>query len=573
MMTFIRTYEALFTRPTRLRSLLGWYTLSAVLQGVAYILFIPVLRSLFAGEGVALWFLLMLLVAIGALVLFTLTIRSSYMLYLDDLLDLTEAIGDRTVQLPLGWFDDRSTSRINQAVLADMDMLGRVPPIIAPNIINATVIPLIITITMFFFDWRMGLALAIAIPILVILVRWLGRVSRVAAARETDALEAVGARVLEFASLQSVLRAGGGSRGTDTVLASIEEAATENQASLDHRGRPINLSFIVTHAALVLALVLGVHAALGGELEWPIFLALAMFCLLLAQPLALLPPHISGMSDAQRSVDRVGSILHAPVLPEPATPAEPEGYDIALHDVSFGYDDAHPVLQHLNLEFPQNSVTALVGPSGCGKSTILSLIARFYDVDGGAITVGGRDIREIGTARLMRDTAMVFQDVYLFEGSIAENVRLGRPEATQEELEAAARRARLDEVIKRLPEGWDTPVGEGGNQLSGGEKQRVAIARAFLKDSPILLLDEVTSSLDGANEAAVSSAIRELAEGRTTIMIAHRLSTVTHATSIVVFSETGRIEDRGTHEELSARSGTYSQFIAEQRAGANWKLA
>lgn len=572
MMTLIRTYEALFDRPTRLRRLIAFYILAAVLQACTLILLLPILRSLYEDHSVSLWLLLMLVSAVSALVVFTLTIRSSYMLYLDDLLELTETIGRRTVQLPLGWFDDTSTSRINQAVMSDMDVLGRMPPIIIPNIVNAAVIPLFLIIAMLFVDWRMALALVIAMPLVILVFRWLARVSDIAARGESDALEEVGSRVLEFASLQSVLRAGGGNRGVDRVEASITEAAQKNEDSLTDRGRPISTSFIITHTALMLALVIGVTVALNHELDWPAFLVFAIFCLRMTEPLALLPPSVSAISDTQRSIDRVASIIRAPALPEPTVPAEPTSYDIVFRDVSFSYDDEHSVLNHLDLSFPHNTVTALVGPSGCGKSTIISLIARFYDVNGGAITVGGCDIRSIGTTRLMQDTAMVFQNVYLFEGSIADNVRLGKPDATQEELEEAARRSRLDEVIDRLPEGWDAPVGEGGNQLSGGEKQRVAIARAFLKDSPILLLDEVTSSLDSANEAVVSAAIRELAAGRTTIMIAHRLSSVTEADNIIVFRADGSVSDQGTHTELSARSGIYSQFLADQRAGATWKL-
>ena len=202
----------------------------------------------------------------------------------------------------------------------------------------------------------------------------------------------------------------------------------------------------------------------------------------------------------------------------------------------------------------------------------MRLIARFWDVDSGSVTIGGVDVRDMQSAELMKQISMVMQDVYLFDSTIEDNVRLGKPDATDEEVAQAIRKARLTEVVERLPQGLLTTVGEGGRNLSGGERQRVAIARAFLKDAPILLLDEVTSSLDGANEAAVTRAIAELAQGRTVVMIAHRLSTVTRADQIVVLGSDGRVEDRGSHEELRQRSGTYTEFLEAQAAGAAWRV-
>ena len=265
------------------------------------------------------------------------------------------------------------------------------------------------------------------------------------------------------------------------------------------------------------------------------------------------------------------------ILPEPAPGerARAEGTAIALDGVSFSYEQGRPVLDRVSLSAPQGRVTALVGPSGAGKSTILRLAARFWDAGDGTMTIGGADVRALPAARIMAMTSMVFQDVYLFDTTIRENLRIARPEATDAELAEAARRARLDRVIEALPHGWDTQVGPGGLSLSGGERQRVAIARAFVKDAPILLLDEITSALDGENESAITEVVRELSEGRTVIVVAHRLSTVRQADEVVFLepAEAGaRVAQYGTPQELAAVPGPFREFIEASTASSRWHI-
>jgi ATP-binding cassette subfamily B protein len=238
----------------------------------------------------------------------------------------------------------------------------------------------------------------------------------------------------------------------------------------------------------------------------------------------------------------------------------PAHHDLEFESVTFGHD-GRTVLDGLSLSVPQGRRLAVVGPSGAGKTTLLRLLARFHDVDAGAVRVGGVDVRAIGAEALAAQTAIVFQDVYLFDTTIEENVRLGRPGASAAQVRAAATAARLDEVVERLPQGWATEVGEGGALLSGGERQRVSIARALLKDAPIVLLDEVTSALDPVNEAAVHEGIERLMAGRTVVVVAHRLRTVRRADH-VVFLDGGRIAEEGTHDELVRRGGRYADFWA-----------
>ncbi|MEW1737295.1 ATP-binding cassette domain-containing protein, partial [Nocardia beijingensis] len=272
------------------------------------------------------------------------------------------------------------------------------------------------------------------------------------------------------------------------------------------------------------------------------------------------------LRSARTVLGGLDTVLRAEPLPEPREPVRPVGHDLAFESVVFRHGD-RTVLDGVSLSVPEGRRVAVVGPSGAGKSTLLQLLARFYDVDGGAVRVGGVDVRAISTEALMERIAVVFQNVYLFDGTIEENVRLGRPGAAEAEVRAAATAAGLDEVIERLPGGWATNVGEGGALLSGGERQRVSIARALLKNAPIVLLDEVTSALDPVNEAAVHDGIERLLAGRTVVLVAHRLRTVRRADHIV-FLDDGRIVEEGSHDELLRLGGRYADFWELSTVGA-----
>lgn len=249
----------------------------------------------------------------------------------------------------------------------------------------------------------------------------------------------------------------------------------------------------------------------------------------------------------------------------------PNEHDIRLENVSFGYDGSL-VLDNVSAEMKKGTLTAIVGPSGSGKSTMLRLIARFYDPQKGRVLFGGEDERELDPEKLMKKISMVFQDVYLFQDTIGNNIRYGRQDATQEEIEAAAKQACCHDFIRKLPQGYDTMVGEAGSTLSGGEKQRISIARAILKDAPVILLDEATSSLDPENEAEMQKAIGRLVKGRTVIMIAHRLKTVENATTIIVLDK-GRVVEQGRHEKLLENAGLYAKLWELQQRTSGWRIA
>ena len=288
------------------------------------------------------------------------------------------------------------------------------------------------------------------------------------------------------------------------------------------------------------------------------------------EPLVIAAELGGALRISRNSLARMDDLLAIEPLPEPERPVEPEGASIEFDDVSFAYDD-RPVLERVSFAVPERTLTAIVGPSGAGKTTILRLIARFWDVDSGSVRLGGADVRELTTDRLMSCISVVFQDVYLFDGTIEENIRLGRRDATDAEVRDAAALAAVDEIAERLPNGLRTRVGEGGAALSGGERQRVSIARAILKDAPIVLLDEATAALDPLNGRAVQQALRALSAERT-LVVAHRLQTVRAADQIIVL-DGGRIAERGVHDELLELDGRYAAFWNERVRAAGWRIA
>jgi ATP-binding cassette subfamily B protein len=366
-------------------------------------------------------------------------------------------------------------------------------------------------------------------------------------------------RVIEYLQAQPVLRAGGrtGERFEmlDDSLRELERAS--RRSTLSALPGVVGLTLTV-QAMFTVLLALGTYLALGGNIGAAEVLAILVLAARCADPLLSLADIGGKLRGARAVLVQLDTVLRTEPLPESPQPVVPAGHDLEFESVAFRHGDRR-VFDNLSLAVPEGQRLAVVGPSGAGKTTLLQLLARFYDVDAGAVRVGGVDVRAISTEILMAQFAIVFQNVYLFDGTIEENVRLGRPDASVAEVRAAAAAARLDEVVERLPEGWATTVGEGGALLSGGERQRVSIARALLKDAPIVLLDEVTSALDPVNEAAVHQGIERLMAGRTVVMVAHRLRTVQRADRIA-FLDGGRVVEEGNHDELLLRGGRYAEF-------------
>ncbi|MEU9035299.1 ABC transporter ATP-binding protein [Streptomyces sp. NPDC048352] len=548
-----------YARPVR--RTVALMSATAVVEGLSYALLVPVLRALFGStpEDARLWLIAFGTAVAGYAVLRYVSDRSGFHAGATLLRGTYHRLGDHLARLPLGWYDAGRLGEVS--VLAGRGVLQAMSAIahLLGPFISACVTPLTIVVVMLAFNWQIGLAAAAAVPIVAVIQNRTGR-SMAAADAERHARdhEATG-RVIEYLQAQPVLRAGGRTverfRLLDDSLRDVERAS--RRSALSALPGVVGLTLTV-QTAFTVVLALGAYLALGGDIGAAEVLSLLVLAARCADPLLSLADLGGRMRGARHELERLDAVLRTEPLPEAAEPVQPVRHDVEFESVSFRRGD-RTVIDDLSLSLPQGQRLAVVGPSGSGKSTFLQLLARFYDVDAGAVRVGGVDVRAVDPQVLAAQFAIVFQEVYLFDGTIEENVRLGRPDADDAEVRAAAAAARLDEVIERLPGGWSTRVGEGGALLSGGERQRVSIARALLKDAPVVLLDEVTSALDPVNEAAVHEGIEHLMAGRTVVMVAHRMRTVQRADR-VVFLDGGRIVEEGSHDELLRLGGRYAAF-------------
>lgn len=548
-----------YARPVR--RTMALMAITAVAEGLSYALLVPVLRALFGSTPADVWGWLF---AFGAVVAIYAVLR-----YISDLSGFRAGttllrgmyyrLGDHLARLPIGWY---TAGRIGEvSILAGRGVLQAMSVIahlLAP-FISALVTPLTIVVVMLAFNWQMGLAALLTAPTVAAIGVWTGRAMATADDRRHERDQEATGRVIEYLQAQPVLRAGGRTverfRLLDDSLRELQRASRRTALSI--LPGVLGLTFTV-QAIFTALLALGAYLALHGNIGVAEVLTILVLAARCADPLLSLADMAGKLRGARSQLTRLDAVLRTEPLPEPADPVRPTRHDLEFESVSFRHGD-RVVIDEVSLSVPAGQRLAVVGPSGAGKTSLLQLLARFYDVDAGAVRIGGVDVRSISTEALMEQIAIVFQDVYLFDGTIEENVRLGRPDASAAEVRAAATAAQLDEVIDRLPDGWATNVGEGGALLSGGERQRVSIARALLKNAPIVLLDEVTSALDPVNEAAVHEGIERLMSGRTVVMVAHRLRTVRRADRIV-FLDRGRIAEEGDHDELLRRGGRYADY-------------
>ena len=564
-----------------MRVVLVWFVASAVLQGVTLALMVPFLRALYGrSSSLAPW-----LAAVVALGVITFAVDAfamfrSYRVSVYEVCDtMIDRVAEHVLALPLGWFNAQRQAAVVNATSKEVNTLSHLTSLVIPHLCNAFIVPVVMLVATAFVEWPLALIMALTIIPLALIWRRMAAATTRANELEDSASAAAAGRLVEFARLQPVLRASGVTEtGWEPVRAVLEADSEATLNSLRIKSRPAQAFNLVVNTAFALVMATGLSLVSGHRLDVVAYLAIMAVTSRMLMPLTRAALFSTEADGARVALTAMSSILDAEPLPEPAPEerARPEGTTIALESVSFSYDEGRPVLKDVSLTAPQGRVTALVGPSGAGKSTILRLAARFWDVGSGAVTIGGADVRALPTAEIMAMTSMVFQDVYLFDTTIRENLRVARPGATDAELAEAARRARLDRVIEALPHGWDTRVGPGGLSLSGGERQRVAIARAFVKDAPILLLDEITSALDGENESAITEVVRELSHGRTVIVVAHRLSTVRRADEVVFLEPAdggARVAQRGAPADLAAAPGPFRDFVEASTAASRWHLA
>ncbi|MET8871365.1 ABC transporter ATP-binding protein [Nocardia sp. NPDC004604] len=536
-------------------------TTTAIVEGLSYALLVPVLRALFGKDPGAArpW-----LIAFGIAVAVYAGLRyrsdlSGFRVGTTLLRGMYHRLGDHLARLPIGWY---SAGRVGEvSVLASRGVLQAMSVIahLLTPFISACVTPLTIVVVMLAYNWQMGVAALVAAPIVVAIEIWTGRSTAAIDVERAERDHEATGRVIEYLQAQPVLRAGGRTveryRLLDDSLRDLQRAS--RRSTLSALPGVLGLTLTVQTIFTVL-LVLGAYLALSGSIGAAEILTILVLAARCADPLLSLSDIGGKLRSARSVLAALDTVLRTDPLPEAPDPIQPVGHDLEFESVAFEHG-GRTVIDDLSMSVPAGQRLAIVGPSGAGKSTLLQLLARFYDVNAGAVRVGGVDVRAIDTKVLMAQIAIVFQDVYLFDGTIEENVRLGRPDASVAEVRAAATAARLDEVIERLPGGWASNVGEGGALLSGGERQRISIARALLKNAPIVLLDEVTSALDPVSEAAVHEGIERLMAGRTVVLVAHRLRTIQRADRIV-FLDNGRIVEQGSHDELLRRNGRYAAF-------------
>lgn len=563
----------------RLRTMLVLQGAQGILQGLGFLFVVPLIGTLMQRptDWGRLWSWIMAIAIAVAIhhVLLAWSTSLGFLVGTDALTGFHARIGDHLAGLPIGWFGADRTGPVGRLVAKDAVDLADFPSHLLRHVIVGVSAPVTLILGSYLSDWRIGLALTLGALVCALSVRmFMAIVHRNDGDYEHD-IGATASRIVEYARMQPTLRSYGvlGRR----ELGTLEESLTRQQHSqskLTIRGAwGLIGCFGTMQLVLTTVIAFAVMLTLRGELALPTMIGLLIITLRMIDPISQLGDlagHVQVTADA---IVRVRELLAVSTLPEPGTEGPtPAVADIELRGVRFGYGDGEAVIHGIDAVFPRASLTAIVGPSGAGKTTLLRLIGRFFDVDDGSILIGGYDVRELGTSKVAHLTAHVFEDVYLFDGTIADNLRMADPDATDAALDRVAVIARLDEVIERLPEGWDTRVGEGGSALSGGERQRVAIARALLKDAPVVLLDEATAALDALNEAAVTDAIRELADERTVIVVAHRLSTVLAADQILVLDK-GRVTARGRHDQLLAAGGTYARFWKERLQARGWQLA
>ncbi|OZF26287.1 ABC transporter ATP-binding protein [Rhodococcus sp. 14-2483-1-2] len=546
----------------------------ALSQAAAYCLLVPVLEALFDGDTGRAWFWTAIMAgvvaAMGILTFTQATLGLKIAVGMQ--LGLQTRLGDKLNSLPLGWFETRNAAQLSRIVVDDVREIQGAVAYLSAKLITSILVPLGVACGMLFVDWRIAVAMLIAAPVLFAVNRLGNRAYLRADERTHVAAAEADTRVVEFAQAQPILRAfgavGSGNRALDSALEAQKNAAVRNVASAVTG--VIVFGLVVQAVFLALTYVV-VGQVTGGSVSAAAAVALVAVSARFIEPLNQAAQIGNALRSASASVDRASDLLAEPVLPEHRSSVVLGAPEVAFESVSFGYDVEKPVVSDVSFTVAPGTTTAIVGPSGAGKTTLLRLVARYADVDSGSIRVGGHDVRAQSAETLLDQLSLVFQNVYLFDRSIAENIRIGRPDASDEDVHRAGSIARVDEITDRLPDGYDSPVGEGGTTLSGGERQRVSIARALLKDAPIVLLDEATSALDPHSEAVVIRGIHELTKNKTVIVVAHRLVTIAHADQIL-FLDGGRIVERGTHDELLALGGRYADFWNERSRSRGWRL-
>ena len=563
----------------RLYKPVGYTMLANLVNIVPFCLSIEAIRIIFSafdGSGqpldtTRLWWIFgimavyMLVMALAERASYRANFRGAYEMSASGRLSLAEHLR----KLSLGFLSKRDPGDLSSMLVTDFMMAETGISHHLPQLMGAIVMPVLAFASLIWIDWRMAVSMFAALP-LALLILWAStKAQRKLSGRQIQAKINAGNRLEEYLQGIRVMKAynliGDRFVRLRDAFEELRRACIRQEALL---GPFVLLSITLVRAGLTMMVLCGTYLLLGGQLSILVFVLFLVVGSRVFDPLTSALTNFTEFRYFSIAGGRILSLMNEPEMK--GEQQSPAAGDIRFEHVSFAYQDKE-VLHDINITLPKNSLTALVGPSGSGKSTVMKLCARFYDPQKGCIFFNGVPMNEINPESLMSHISMVFQDVYLFQDTIRNNIRFGKTDATEEEIIAAAKKACCHDFIMRLPKGYDTLVGEGGCTLSGGEKQRVSIARAMLKDAQIILLDEATASLDPENEVEVQKAIDALIKGHTVIAIAHRLKTIKGADQIIVL-DNGQIKEKGTHETLMQAEGLYAQLWNIQEQISGWKL-
>lgn len=546
----------------------------AVLQGIAYALFFPLFAALFTNQSDA-WIYLTAVIAItiveGALRLWG--NHTEWLIYLEVADEARLDLAEQLKRIPLESLGTRRAGDLNHVLTGNVQEVVGIASGLYGVVLNSLIAPSVTIVALLFIDWRVALAMIVIFPLAAPLYRTLRKLGAKSNTESTEAHAHAASEIIEYVQGLAVLRATRqvGSR-SQRLQKSIAHLRDTQAASTKLGTMPSLLMAGIVQLGIVLVTMLATYFALGGSLGIAAVCALVAVSIRFSEPLSLFA-NMSQMFDfMEAGLARIHELMSVKPLPQEPAAETITTSEVALNNVTFAYSGSTSnVLTDLTLTFPERSMTALVGSSGSGKTTVTKLMSRYADPQTGTVTIGGVDIRSVKTEELMRHISVVFQDVYLFDDSIRENIRMAKPDATDPEVVAAAQAANCHHFISRLPLGYETRVGEIGSALSGGERQRISIARAILKDAPIVILDEPTSALDTESEVAVQAAIDALIQDKTVIVIAHRLSTIAAADNIIVLEE-GQCVEQGTHKNLIDENGRYAQLWAAQQSSRQWQV-
>ena len=481
------------------------------------------------------------------------------------------SLAERLRKLPLSFFGKRDLADLTSTIMADCEVLEKTCSHFIPGLFGSLISTTIISVGLFAFDWRMALAALWVIPVSVLVVLLSYKIQDKTQAKTMAAKMACADGIQEYVETVRDLKANNAEKNYLKGLS----GKIKNVEKQNLKAELTNAVF-VTGAGMVLKLgiasvaIVGAALLVNGSLSALTFFMFLLVASRLYDPMQAALQNLAAIIAMRTNVARINEILDYPIQTGSETLTN-NGYDIEFNHVGFSYNTGETVLDDVSFTAKQGEVTALIGPSGGGKTTVSRLAARFWDNETGKITVGGMDISKIDPEKLMSLYSIVFQDVTLFDNTIMENIRLGKKGATDEEVLAAARLANVDEFAEKLPDKWNTNIGENGSDLSGGERQRISIARAFLKDAPIILLDEATASLDVENETLIQTALSRLIKNKTVLVIAHRMRTVAGADKIVVLAD-GVVAEQGTPDELYSKNGIYTRMVDLQSASGKWKI-